>query len=593
MFRKLFKYTKGYRVQTLLSPICVAIEAFVEVTIPLLMTEIINKGVGDGIKPVDMNLIWGCGILMVVLAFVSLLFGILSGIFATKASAGVARKLREDMFKSIETYSFSNIDNFSTSSLVTRMTTDVNNVQMAFQMMIRILFRAPILFFTALILTFLKNWQIALIFLAFCPVLLLVVLLIMMRAHPYFKALFKKYDRLNLVVQENVNAIRTVKAYVTEPDENEKFLVSSKDVLDYSKKAEKVIILQQPLSQLIMGACNIVIILVGAHMVIEEILGAKYGDISLYIMYAQQILSSLIMVSMVLLNIVMSRAALERIFEVIETKSDIVNPDNPLYEVNDGSIEFNHVNFAYSKDNEKPVLKDIDLKINSGETIGIFGGTGSGKSSLISLISRLYDASEGEVKVGGHNVKEYDLKTLRDQVSVVLQKNVLFSGTVRTNLLWGNENASDEEMVEVLKLASADDFILDKKEGLDTIVEQGGVNFSGGQKQRLCIARALLKKPRILILDDSTSAVDTATDAKIRASFKSYIPSTTKIIIAQRISSIIEADKIIFLDKGEVVSFGTHEELMKTNPIYKEITLSQMKGLINEDSDFDLKKGDN
>ena len=583
MFRKLFKYSKGYRLQTFLSPLCVGIEAFVEIMIPLLMNEIINKGIGNETTPPDMNVIWQSGILMIVLSFVSLGFGILSGIFATRASAGVARQLREDMFKAIETYSFSNIDNFSTSSLVTRMTTDVNSVQMSFQMMIRILFRAPILFFTALILTFVKNWQIALIFLAFCPLLLLVVLLIMFKAHPYFKMLFKKYDKLNLVVQENVNAIRTVKAYVTEPDEKEKFYLSSQDVLDYSKKAEKVIILQQPLSQLIMGGANIVIILVGAHMVLENILGTQYGDISLFIMYAQQILSSLIMVSMILLNIVMSRAALERIFEVIETKSDIVNQDNPLYEVNDGSIEFNNVYFSYSKDNKKPVLKDINLKIKSGETIGIFGGTGSGKSSLISLISRLYDVSDGEVKVGGHNVKEYDLKTLRDQVSVVLQKNVLFSGTVRSNLLWGNEKASEEEMIEVLKLASADDFILNKKEGLDSIVEQGGVNFSGGQKQRLCIARALLKKPRILVLDDSTSAVDTATDAKIREAFKSYIPSTTKIIIAQRISSIMEADKIIFLDKGEVMSFGTHEELMKTNEIYKEITLSQMKGIIDED----------
>ncbi len=591
MFRKLFRYSKGYRLQTILSPICVTIEAIVEVLIPLLMSEIINNGLGTGTTPANLNIIWECGLLMVILAFVSLLFGILSGVFATKASAGVAKNLRKDMFQSIETYSFSNIDSFSTSSLVTRMTTDVNNVQMAFQMMIRILFRAPILFITALVLTFIKNWQIALIFLAFCPFLLGVIIVIMMRAHPYFKVMFKKYDRLNLVVQENVNAIRTVKAFVTEEEEKEKFYMSSNDVMTYSKKAEKIIILQQPLCQLIMGAANIIIILVGAHMVVENILGTKYGDITLFIMYAQQILSSLIMVSMVLLNIVMSRAALERIFEVIETKSDLVNPENPVYDVADGSIDFKHVFFSYSKENKKPVLKDINIQIHSGETIGIFGGTGSGKSSLISLISRLYDASEGEVFVGGRNVKEYDLFTLRDQVSVVLQKNVLFSGTVRSNLLWGNENATEEEMMEVLKLASADEFILTKEEGLDAIVEQGGVNFSGGQKQRLCIARALLKKPKILILDDSTSAVDTATDAKIRAAFKSYIPSTTKIIIAQRISSIMDADKILFLDKGEVISFGTHEELMKENEIYREITNSQMKGIADESDS--VKKGEN
>ncbi len=579
MFRKLFRYTKGYVLETILSPICVGVEAIVEVIIPLLMTDIINNGVGTGELPPNPDLIWRNGILMIVMAFVSLLFGILSGIFATKASAGVAKNLREDMFKAIETYSFSNIDKFSTSSLVTRMTTDVNNVQMSFQMMIRILFRAPILFISAFVLTAIINWVIALIFLAFCPILLFVVILIMIKAHPYFKVMFKKYDKLNLVVQENVNAIRTVKAYVNEPEEKEKFYIASEDVMDFAKKAEKVIILQQPLSQLIMGSVNIIVVVVASYMTLNAILATKVGHITLFIMYAQQILSSLIMVSMVLLTIIMSRAALERIFEVIETKSDIVNPSDPLYEVSDGSIEFKNAFFSYSSNQEKPVLKNINLKINSGETIGIFGGTGSGKSSLISLISRLYDVYDGEVYVGNHNVKEYDLKTLRDQVSVVLQKNVLFSGTVRSNLQWGNENASEEEMKEVLRLSCADEFILTKDEGLDSIVEQGGVNFSGGQKQRLCIARALLKKPKILILDDSTSAVDTATDAKIRESFKSYIPSTTKIIIAQRISSIMDADKIIFLDKGEVISFGTHEELLKTNPIYREISESQMKGV--------------
>lgn len=580
MFR-VFKYAKGYYLQTILSPICITIESAVEVLVPFIMSIIINEGVGDGTSGgvANMDLIWKCGLLMVLMAFVSLTFGFLSGVFATKASAGLAKNLRNELYEKIQSFSFSNIDSFSTSSLVTRITTDVNSVQMSFQMSIRILFRAPILFLTSIILSFMNNWVIALVFCALCPILLFVILFIMFKAHPYFKIMFKKYDRLNLVVQENINAIRTVKAFTTEDEEISKFLQASFDVKDFSMKAEKITIFQQPISQFIMGMCSVIIIILGGNMIVSNTLGMKYGDITMFIMYGQQILSSLIMVSMILMMIVMSKAAIERIFEVLDTKSDIVNCPNPIYEINSGSIEFKNVNFSYLNDENKLALKNINFKINSGETVGIFGGTGSGKSSLISLISRLYDTTTGEVLVDNRNVKEYDLVTLRDQVSVVLQKNVLFSGTIRSNLLWGDENASEEDIKEVLDLSCASEFVYSLDDGIDSVVEQGGVNFSGGQKQRLCIARALLKKPKILILDDSTSAVDTATDEKIRNAFKTYIPETTKIIIAQRINSIMNADKIIFLHDGEIESIGTHEELLKSNKIYKEISESQLKGV--------------
>ena len=576
MFR-VFKYAKGYILPTILSPICIFLEAVIEVIVPLIMSEIINNGIG--VNSVDMNIIWKCGLLMVIMAVLSLLFGFLSGVFATKASAGVAKNLRKELYEKVQDFSFSNIDTFSTSSLVTRITTDVNNVQMSFQMSIRILFRAPVLLLTSIVLSFMKNYKMALVFCILCPILLFVILMIMTRAHPYFKAMFKRYDRLNLVVQENVNAIRTVKAFTTEEDEIKKFNQASDDVKFMAKKAENVVIFQQPMAQLIMGAANVIIILFGAHMVISSTLGMKYGDISLFVMYGQQILSSLIMVSFVLMMIVMSRASIDRIFEVIDTVPDIKNNENPVTEVKDGSIEFNNVNFSYVKDNEKLALKNVNFKIESGQTVGIFGGTGSGKSTLVSLIARLYDTTKGEVKVGGINVKEYDLVTLRDQVSMVLQKNVLFSGTVRSNLLWGDPLASEEDMKHVLELSSASDFIFALEDGLDSKVEQGGVNFSGGQKQRLCIARALLKKPKILVLDDSTSAVDTATDAKIRNAFKTYIPATTKIIIAQRISSIMDADVILFMQDGKVTNIGTHEELLKENKIYREISESQLKGV--------------
>ena len=576
MFR-VFKYAKGYILPTILSPICIFLEAVIEVIVPLIMSEIINNGIG--VNSVDMNIIWKCGLLMVIMAVLSLLFGFFSGVFATKASAGVAKNLRKELYEKVQDFSFSNIDTFSTSSLVTRITTDVNNVQMSFQMSIRILFRAPVLLLTSIVLSFMKNYKMALVFCILCPILLFVILMIMTRAHPYFKAMFKRYDRLNLVVQENVNAIRTVKAFTTEEDEIKKFNQASDDVKFMAKKAENVVIFQQPMAQLIMGAANVIIILFGAHMVISSTLGMKYGDISLFVMYGQQILSSLIMVSFVLMMIVMSRASIDRIFEVIDTVPDIKNNENPVTEVKDGSIEFNNVNFSYVKDNEKLALKNVNFKIESGQTVGIFGGTGSGKSTLVSLIARLYDTTKGEVKVGGINVKEYDLVTLRDQVSMVLQKNVLFSGTVRSNLLWGDPLASEEDMKHVLELSSASDFIFALEDGLDSKVEQGGVNFSGGQKQRLCIARALLKKPKILVLDDSTSAVDTATDAKIRNAFKTYIPATTKIIIAQRISSIMDADVILFMQDGKVTNIGTHEELLKENKIYREISESQLKGV--------------
>ncbi len=579
MFRKVYSYVHGYWLYTILSPFCILVEAVVEVVIPLLMSEIMNNGINLETATVDFNVIWKCGLLMVIMAFVSLTFGILSGVFATKASAGVAKNLREALFEKIQSFSFKNIDDFSTSSLVTRMTTDVSSVQMSFQMSIRILFRAPILLITSIVLTCIKNIYIALVFIGLSPILLFFILLIMFKAHPYFKQMFKRYDRLNLVVQEDVNAIRTVKAFTTEEKENVKFEDASSQVKEFSKKAEKVIIFQQPISQFIIGIANVIIITFGGYMVVNNILGMKPGDITLFIMYGSQILSSLIMVSMVLMMIVMSRAAIERIFEVLETKSDIANPDNPIYEVKDGSFEFSNVNFSYINDEAKLALKDISFKVESGMTIGVFGGTGSGKSSLVNLIARLYDVTSGEVKVGGVNVKKYDLKTLRDEVSMVLQKNVLFSGTIRSNLLWGDKNASEEEMKKVLELSCADEFVFANDKGLDGIVEQGGVNFSGGQKQRLCIARALLKKPKILILDDSTSAVDVATDLKIRESFKNYIPETTKIIISQRITSIMDSDLIVYLHDGEIESIGKHEDLLKTNETYKSIYESQMKGV--------------
>ena len=585
MFR-VYKYAKGYYLPMILSPLCIVVEGIIEVFVPYLMSTIINEGIGETVDIQDMDLIWKCGILMVIMAVISMICGFLSGVFATKASAGLAKNVRKALYDKVNEFSFANIDKFSTSSLVTRMTTDVNSVQMSFQMSIRILFRAPILFVTSIVLSFVKNWQIAIIFCILCPILLAFILLIMSKAHPYFRTMFKKYDRLNLVVQENINAIRTVKAFTTEEKEINKFEDASSEVKKYAMSAEKVVIFQQPISQLLMGAASIIIILFGGHMVVSQTFGMQYGDITMFIMYGQQILSSLIMVSMVLMMIVMSRAAIERIFEVLDTESDIKSPsaseelpNGAIKEVKDGSIEFNNVNFSYLKDMNKLALKDLNFKIESGETVGIFGGTGSGKSSLVSLIARLYDATTGEVLVGGVNVKNYDLVTLRDQVSMVLQKNVLFSGTVRSNLKWGNEFASDEELKEVLDLANASEFVFANPLGLDAHVEQGGVNFSGGQKQRLCIARALLKKPKILVLDDSTSAVDTATDARIREALKSYIPETTKLIIAQRVSSIMDADKIIFIHDGVVENIGTHEELLKLNKIYKEISESQLKGV--------------
>ncbi|MDY2730215.1 MAG: ABC transporter ATP-binding protein [Clostridiales bacterium] len=572
MIKKLSSCIKEFKRDTILTPIFMALEVVMEILIPFLLSSLIDNGISKG----DLGYIYRVGALMLVAACFSLTFGILGGKFGATASTGFARNLRKEMYYNIQNFSFSNIDKFSTAGLVTRLTTDVTNVQNAFQMIIRMFVRAPFTMICAMIMSFYINIKISCIFLIAIIVLGVALYFIMIKAHPHFRELFKNYDKLNASVQENLTGIRVVKAYVREEHEKQKFKKASKKLYDLSVIAEKLIILNNPIMQFVMYTCIIVISWLGANMIVSNTM--QTGELVSLFTYLMNILMSLMMVSFVFVMVIMSKSSAERIVEVLEEKSDIINPKNPIFEVKDGSIEFDHVDFKYDKSEDSLNLDNVNLKINSGETIGILGGTGSAKTTLVQLIPRLYDVSSGSVKVGGVDVRDYDIETLRNEVSMVLQKNVLFSGTIKENLRWGNKNATDEEIIAACKSACADEFIEKFPEGYDTFIEQGGNNVSGGQKQRLCIARALLKKPKILILDDSTSAVDTKTDALIRKAFKEDIPNTTKIIIAQRISSIQDSDKIIVLDDGKINAFGVHEDLVKNNKIYKEVYESQVKG---------------
>ena len=574
MIKKLASYVKEYKKYAILTPIFVILEVVMEVIIPLLMAKIIDVGIQNN----DIKYILEIGALLIVSAIMSLIFGMLSGKFAAKASAGYSKNLRKAMFHKIQDYSFENIDKFSTSSLVTRMTTDVTNVQMAFQMIIRILVRGPIMMIFALLMVLSINAKISLIFFIAIPVLGAVLMFITLKAHPNFEKVFKKYDKLNRVVQENLGAIRVVKAYVREKHENKKFKEVNDEVYTNFKKAEKIVAFNAPAMQLTIYTCILLISWIGSKTIVAG--GMQTGELSSIVTYAWQILTSLMMLSMVFVMVVMAQSSAERIIEVIDEEPIIKNKENAIKEVKDASIEFENVTFAYSDEEEegKNALENINLKIKSGETIGIIGGTGSSKSSLVQLIPRLYDVTKGKVKVGGIDVRNYDIKALRDSVAMVLQKNVLFSGTIAENLRWGKKDADEEELKEICKLSQADSFIQEFPSKYDTMLDQGGTNVSGGQKQRICIARAILKQPKILILDDSTSAVDTKTDALIRKAFREKIPNTTKIIIAQRVSSIEDADQIIVLNEGKIVGIGTSKELLKTNQIYKEVYESQMKG---------------
>ncbi len=581
MLKTLSAQVKEYKKTSILTPIFVICEVIMELLIPLLMASIIDKGVSDG----NMNHVFIVGGIMVLMAMFSLLFGVLNGKTAAKASAGFAKNLRKGMFENIQSFSFSNIDKYSTAGLVTRMTTDVTNVQNAYQMILRMCTRAPMMLICAVIMCISISPKLSSLFFVAIVFLGICLAIIIKNAHPIFMKVFQKYDDLNASVQENVNAIRVVKAYVREDYEVKKFEKAADNVYKLFVKAESILSCNMPVMMLSVYACILGLSWFGAKMIVGGALTT--GQLVSLFSYIMNIMISLMMLSMVFVMITMSKASAQRIAEVLEEKSDLTNPDNPDFEIENGDIDFNNVSFAYKKGSEKYVLQDIDLHIKSGETVGIIGGTGSSKSSLVSLISRLYDVSEGEVLVGGKDVRTYDIETLRNEVSVVLQKNVLFSGTIKENLRWGDKNASDEEIVRACKLACAEEFIDTLPDKYDTFIEQGGTNVSGGQKQRLCIARALLKKPKILILDDSTSAVDTATDAKIRSAFAKEIPNTTKIIIAQRISSVQDADKILVLDDGKISGFGTHKELLENNEIYSDVYNSQMKG---DDEEYEIAK---
>ena len=574
MLKQLAKCIREYKLTSILAPISITMEVVMETIIPFIMAKLIDNGINKG----DMSYVAWCCVILVGCCGLSMTFGSLSARWAAVASAGFAKNMRHDMYYKIQEYSFKSIDKFSTSSLVTRLTTDVANLQNAYQMIIRIAFRSPAIFLFSLIMAFTVNYRLSLIFLAAIPILATGLWLIMGHAHPIFKRTFKKYDKLNNVVQENLRGVRVVKSYVRGDFENQKFEAASADIYNDFVKAERILAFNSPLMQTCMYACMLLIAWFGSKLIVSN--SMTEGELMTMVTYALQVLSSLMMLSMIFVMITISRASAERVCEVLSEETDLKNPENPLLEVADGSIEFKDVVFSYGKNTGKGgnCLKGISVKIESGETVGIIGGTGSAKSTFISLIPRLYDVNEGAVMVGGRDVRDYDTKVLRNQVSVVLQKNELFSGTIKENLRWGNENATDEELVHACKLAQADPFISEFPNGYDTVIEQGGTNVSGGQKQRLCIARALLKKPKILILDDSTSAVDTKTDMLIRKAFAEEIPNTTKLIIAQRISSVEHADKIIVLDDGKIDGIGTHEELLKNNEIYKEVYYSQQKG---------------
>ena len=575
MIKRLSQCIREYKKDAILSPLYVLVESLLDVAIPFVMAGLIDKGIEAG----NMSMILRYGAILVGFALVALTFGALSGRSCARATAGFARNLRHDMFHHLQVYSFSNIDKFSSAGLVTRLTTDVSNVQNAFMMIIRTLIRCPAMLIFAMVMSFRINHDISLIFLAVIPILG-VGLYLIKHVHPVFERVFKTYDRLNGVVQENLSGIRVVKNFVREDHEIEKFDTISGTIYKDFSLAERILALNSPLMQGCVYACMILVSWLGAKQIV--IGNMSTGNLMSFFTYIMQILSSLMMLSMVFVMITMSCASAERIVEVLDEESDITNCDNPVYEVKDGSVEFADVSFSYAKRPDKTVLDDIDLIIPSGQTVGIIGGTGSSKSSLVQLIPRLYDVTGGCVKVGGVDVRNYDLQTLRHNVAMVLQKNTLFSGTIKENLRWGNPDATDEELVHACRLAQADDFISTFPDGYDTYIEQGGTNVSGGQKQRLCIARAILRKPKILILDDSTSAVDTKTDALIRQAFREEIPNTTKIIIAQRISSVMDADQIVVMDNGRINACGTHEELLANNEIYREVYESQQKGGLEE-----------
>ncbi len=583
MIKKLAKSVREYKLASILSPIFISLEVLMEVIIPLILSELINRGINfknaEGEVVGNLESLIYIGLILVGCCALSLCFGFLSGDFAAKASTGFARNLRHDMFYSIQNYSFKNIDNFSTSSLVTRLTTDVTNVQNTYQMLIRIAIRSPLMIVFSLTMSVIIHPQMGMIFLYTLPVLIVALLLIMKFAFPLFEKLFKNYDRLNRVVQENLRGIRVVKSFVREETEKEKFNDVMEENYKISTRAETIVAFNAPVMQATVFASMLLVSWFGAQLIVNSG-GTELteGELTSMFTYTMQILMNFMMFSMVFIMIIMSRASAKRISEVLSETPDLHSPENPILNVEDGSIRFENVNFSYSNDEKKLCLSDIDLEIKSGETVGIIGSTGSSKTTLVSLIPRLYDTTTGKVYVGNKDVRDYDLKVLRDSVAMVLQKNVLFSGTIKENLRWGKEDATDEEMIEACRLACADSFINEFPDGYDTFIEEGGTNVSGGQKQRLCIARALLKSPKILILDDSTSAVDTATDASIQKAFASYIPETTKIIIAQRISSIEHADKIFVLDDGKIRAVGNHEELLENSEIYKEVYCSQQKG---------------
>ena len=585
MLITLSKHLGKYRLPSVLTPFFMVLEVIFETIIPLCMGWIVKYGIEGNDGAGDMDYILKMGGIMTVLVILSLISGILGAAFGSVASCGLAKNLRKDMYANIQTFSFSNIDRFSTAGLITRLTTDVTNVQNAYQMLLRMAFRAPVSMIFALFMSFMVSYKIATIYLAAVIFLGIGLSIIMMYARKYFSQVFEKYDDLNETIQENVNAIRVVKAFVREDYESEELKKAAGNIYKMFVKAENVVIWNAPLMQFTMFGTMLLIAWFGAHLVVSNELDT--GSLLTLFTYCLNILGNLMMLSFIFVMLTLSAASGKRIAEVLDEKTELKNPENPEYEVKDGSVEFKNVSFSYSKGTGKNVLNNINLKINPGETIGIIGGTGSAKTSLVNLINRLYDVNEGEVKVGGINVKDYDMEALRNQVSVVLQKNVLFSGTIYDNLRWGNPDATEGECMEACKLACAHDFICSFPEGYLTKIEQGGTNVSGGQKQRLCIARALLKKPKIIIFDDSTSAVDTATDAKIRKSLKEAIPGTTKFIIAQRISSVQDADRIIVMEEGEVNGFGTHDELLKTNAIYREVFESQT----GSNADFDEVKG--
>ena len=565
MIKRLLKSVREFKKDALLTPFFVVLEVVMEVIIPLVMALLIDKGI-DG---QDMAAIWKYGIILVLCAMLALVFGAAAGTFAARASTGFARNLRHDMYYNVQNFSFSNIDKFSTGSIVTRLTTDVTNVQNAFQMCTRIAVRCPVMLVFALFMAMRINSRMALVFLAVLPILAIGMGILMKVVGPVFERVFKIYDRMNTVVQENVRGIRVVKTYVREDHETEKFEGVSGMLYRTFSKAQKTMAGVMPLMQFCMYACMLLISWFGARLIVGG--SMTTGELTSMFSYAMQILMSLMMVAMVFVMITMAKASAERVAEILDEQPDLHNPANPIHEVKDGAIEFDDVSFSYKGDERKLALKNVNLHIKAGQTVGILGGTGSAKSTLVQLIPRLYDTTHGTVKVGGVDVRDYNIEALRDQVAMVLQKNVLFSGTIKENLRWGDENASDEELERVCRLAQADEFIQQMPDKYDTHIEQGGSNVSGGQKQRLCIARALLKKPKILILDDSTSAVDTKTDALIRKAFAEEIPDTTKIIIAQRVSSVQDADQIVILDGGTVQAVGTHDELLAANTIYQEI----------------------